>query len=172
MNSEQSITLKYLDGYPDEIRAKVGALVAGEKLGPLLLKKYPSAHGIKTDRALYDYAVAIKNEYLKKSQPLSKVVYDPKISTINHALGLHAFASRVQGSKLKAKHEIKVASIFRDAPLEFLRMIVVHELAHLKEKDHNKAFYSLCEYMEPAYHQFEFDTRLYLTHLDHAVPLY
>jgi hypothetical protein len=24
----------------------------------------------------------------------------------------------------------------------------------------------LCEYMEPNYHQFEFDLRLYLTHMD------
>jgi predicted metal-dependent hydrolase len=48
----------------------------------------------------------------------------------------------------------------------FLRMIVVHELAHLKEYAHNKAFYQLCTHMEPDYHQLEFDTRLYLTHLD------
>jgi len=74
----------------------------------------------------------------------------------------------VQGGKLKAKHEIRVASVFRQAPAEFLRMIVVHELAHMKEKDHNKAFYKLCEYMEPAYHQLEFDMRLYLTHLELA----
>jgi predicted metal-dependent hydrolase len=45
-------------------------------------------------------------------------------------------------------------------------MIVVHELAHLKEKEHNKAFYKLCEYMEPAYHQLEFDARLFLTQLE------
>ena len=42
-------------------------------------------------------------------------------------------------------------------------MIVVHELAHLKELDHNKAFYQLCEYMLPEYHQREFDLRVYLT---------
>jgi predicted metal-dependent hydrolase len=51
-------------------------------------------------------------------------------------------------------------------------MIVVHELAHLKEKEHNKAFYSLCEHMEPDYHQLEFDLRLYLTHLELIGPLY
>ena len=61
-----------------------------------------------------------------------------------------------------------IASIFRDAPGEFLKMIVVHELAHLKEKEHNKAFYQLCEYMEPAYGQLEFDTRLFLTHVEMA----
>ncbi|MGL4983989.1 MAG: YgjP-like metallopeptidase domain-containing protein, partial [Plesiomonas sp.] len=58
------------------------------------------------------------------------------------------------------------ASLFKDAPADFLRMIVTHELAHLREKDHNKAFYQLCQHIEPRYHQLEFDVRLYLTHLD------
>ena len=62
--------------------------------------------------------------------------------------------------------EIRVAGVFREAPEAFLRMIVVHELAHLKERQHDKAFYQLCEHMEPAYHQLEFDLRLYLTLLD------
>ena len=39
--------------------------------------------------------------------------------------------SRVQGDKLKASREIRIAAMFRDAPAEFLKMIVVHELAHL-----------------------------------------
>jgi hypothetical protein len=51
-------------------------------------------------------------------------------------------------------------------------MIVVHELAHLREKQHNKAFYKLCEYMEPDYLQLEFDMRLYLTYLDLSGKLY
>ncbi len=42
-------------------------------------------------------------------------------------------------------------------------MIVVHELAHLKERDHDKAFYALCTHMEPEYHQLEFDVRVWLT---------
>jgi hypothetical protein len=42
----------------------------------------------------------------------------------------------------------------------------VHELAHFKESDHNKAFYQLCEYMQPGYHQLEFDLRIYLTWRD------
>ena len=74
--------------------------------------------------------------------------------------------SRVQGSKLKAKREIRVATLFRHLPIEFLRMITVHELAHLREKSHDKAFYQLCTHMEPDYHQFEFDLRLYLTYVD------
>ncbi|HYM86983.1 MAG TPA: YgjP-like metallopeptidase domain-containing protein, partial [Pseudoxanthomonas sp.] len=80
--------------------------------------------------------------------------------------GTHTTVSRVQGSKLKASREIRIASVFRDAPAEFLKMIVVHELAHLKENEHNKPFYQLCMHMAPDYHQLEFDLRLYLTHLE------
>ncbi len=56
--------------------------------------------------------------------------------------------------------------MFKSMPEEFLKMIIVHELAHFKEKEHNKAFYKLCEYMEPNYHQLEFDLRIYLTHIN------
>lgn len=103
---------------------------------------------------------------MKKSAPLSKTLFDGKINVIHNALGTHHFISRVQGSKLKAKNEIKISSIFKNVPEEFLQMIVVHELAHFKEKEHNKAFYKLCEYMQPSYHQVEFDLRLYLTQID------
>jgi predicted metal-dependent hydrolase len=72
----------------------------------------------------------------------------------------------VQGGKLKSKREIRVASLFKDTPEAFLKMIVVHELAHLRERDHDKAFYQLCTHMEPGYHQLEFEVRLYLTHLE------
>ena len=98
--------------------------------------------------------------------------YDSKIQVLKHALGLHTAISRVQGSKLKAKAEIRVATVFKNAPEAFLRMIVVHELSHLREKEHNKAFYNLCCHMEPAYHQLEFDTRMYLTHLELVGALY
>ena len=45
-------------------------------------------------------------------------------------------------------------------------MIVVHELAHLKEREHGRAFYVLCRRMEPDYRQLEFDVRLWLTALE------
>jgi predicted metal-dependent hydrolase len=164
--------LKYLAGYSEDLCHQVQGLISKNTLAKLLLKKYPSAHEIHTDRALYDYVMAIKNGYMQKSQPLSKVIFDPKIQMKHQALGLHKFVSRVQGKKLKAKNEICIASTFKKAPEPFLRMIVVHELAHLKEKDHNKAFFKLCTFMEPAYHQLEFDMRLYLTQLDLFGPLY
>ena len=68
----------------------------------------------------------------------------------------------MQGGKLKSKREIRVASLFKEAPAALLEMIVVHELAHLKEPQHDKAFYALCCHMLADYHQREFDLRLYL----------
>jgi predicted metal-dependent hydrolase len=164
--------LQYLQGYPDYLTDQVLSLIAENKLQTLLLGKYPSPHEIRTDKALYDYVMAIKNDSMQQSQPLSKVLFDSKIKMEKQALGIHKIISRVQGSKLKAKNEIRIASTFRNAPEPLLRMIVVHELAHLKEKDHNKAFFQLCKHMEPAYHQLEFDMRLYLTQLDLFGPLY
>ncbi|MGF1759181.1 M48 family metallopeptidase [Photobacterium sagamiensis] len=163
---------KYLQGYPVHLTEQVQKLIDDQKLPTFLLKKYPDTHNIKTEKALYDFIIDIKNQYLKKSAPISKVNYDNKINVIHHALGLHTFVSRIQGGKLKAKHEIRVASVFKNAPLPFLRMIAVHELAHLREKEHNKAFYQLCCHMEPNYHQLEFDMRLYLTQLDMTGPIY
>ena len=92
-------------------------------------------------------------------------MYDPKIHVIKNALGLHTVISRIQGNKLKRKNEIRVSDVFRKSPEAFLRMIVVHELAHLKEMEHNKAFYKLCCHMDSDYHQLELDMRLYLTQL-------
>lgn len=70
--------------------------------------------------------------------------------------------SRAHGGGLRAHSEIRIAALFKDTPPEFLKMITVHELAHLKESQHNKAFYQLCVHLEPNYHQYELDLRLYL----------
>jgi UTP pyrophosphatase len=164
--------LKYLAAYPAAIQEKIQQLLDSNQLAGHILKKYPRPHDVKTDKALYDYVLDIKNDFLRKAEPISKVAFDSKIHVINHALGLHTTISRVQGSKLKSKHEIRIASMFKEVPIEFLKMIVVHELAHLKEKDHDKAFYKLCEYMEPQYHQLEFDLRLYLTQVDQYGKLF
>ncbi len=164
--------LKYISHYNEQTQAQVRALIQQERLSAYLLHKYPCAHEYKTDKALFNYVMEYKNSHMKKSPPLSKAVYDGKINVIHNALGTHRFISRVQGGKLKAKNEIHIATLFKNVPEEFLRMIVVHELAHFKEKEHNKAFYKLCEYMESDYHQLEFDLRLYLTQMEIDKKLY
>lgn len=155
--------LPYLQAYPPAILDKIRKLIADDQLGPWLAQRYPDKHEVKTDRALYEHVMALKQRYLKNSPPLAKVHYDNKLHPVNGTLGSNAFVSRVQGGKLKSKNEIRIATLFRDAPLPFLDMIVVHELAHLKEKNHDKAFYQLCCHMLPDYHQLEFDMRLWLT---------
>lgn len=156
----------YLAGYPLALTEQVQQLIAQDQLAKVLLKKYPLAHTVRTDKALYDYVLELKGEYLRNAEPLNKVVFDSKLHVIRHALGTHTRVSRVQGSNLKTKREIRVAAVFKEMPQEFLRMIVVHELAHIKEREHDKAFYQLCRYMESDYHQLEFDLRTYLTYLE------
>ena len=158
--------LKYLVGYPPHVLERVHALIAEGRLGAMLAAKYEQPHAVRTDGQLYDYVQDLKDRHLRRAVPLGKVLYDGKLQVMKHALGTHTTLSRVQGSKLKASREIRIASVFRDAPAEFLKMIVVHELAHMKEAEHDKAFYRLCTHMAADYHQLEFDLRLYLTHLE------
>ena len=163
--------MKYISHYPKHLQEQVQKLIETNKLSEYIKSKYPNSHSYTSDKALYDYVIDFKNEYFKKYQ-ISKVLYDGKINVINNALGMHTFVSRVQGGKLKSKNEIRVATIFKNMPEEFLKMIVVHELSHFKEKEHNKSFYDMCCYMMPNYHQMEFDLRVYLTHIDKFGKIY
>ncbi|MCO6056386.1 M48 family metallopeptidase [Pseudomonas sp. MOB-449] len=155
--------LKYLRGYPTSLQEQIAQMIAAGRLGEYLERRYPARHDVQSDKALYTYAMSLKQEHLRNAPAPDKVLYDNKLDVVHKALGLNTAISRVQGGKLKAKKEIRVASLFKEAAPEFLRMILVHELAHLKERDHSKAFYQLCEHMLPGYHQLEFDLRVYLT---------
>lgn len=154
----------YLAGYPAALVAQIRQLIAHDKLAGRLRQKYPLAHDVRTDKALYDYVQEIKNTHLRNAGQLSKVAFDSTLHVIKNALGTHTRIARVQGVKLKAKREIRIATVFREMPPQFLRMIAVHELAHIKESGHGKAFYQLCSHIEPDYAQLEFDLRAYLTY--------
>jgi len=171
-SKDKNISLKYLGLYSPEVQLQIRTMLEKDTLGAFLLKKYPNQHGINNDKMLREYVMNLKNTHLRQSDPLSKIVYDKKIHVVNNALGLHTFVSRVQGNKLKSKNEIRVSEIFKVAPEAFLEMIVVHELAHLKVKEHNKAFYKLCQHMLPEYHQLEFEMRLYLTQVELKGAIY
>lgn len=164
--------LKYFEFYPEAIKLQVEQLIASGNLKAYLLSKYPTPHEIKNDKQLYEYANELKQTYLRNAPPLSKVCYEKQKDLVLKALGTHTFVSKNHGGKLKSKHEIRISSTFTTAPKEMLELLVVHELAHFKEKDHNKAFYKLCEHMLSDYHQIEFDLRLYLVLLDQEQELY
>ena len=155
--------MKYLQGHPPELQARVRELIANGQLAQALSQRYPEPNAVRTDPALYDYVMALKARHMRSAPPVAKVAYDNRLQLLHQALGTHTTVSRAQGNRLKAKREIRVASLFKEAPAAFLKMIVVHELAHLKEHDHAKAFYALCVHMAPDYHQLEFDTRCWLT---------
>ena len=155
--------MKYLQGYPPHLLAQVQDLIDAGQLAQTVAQRHPQAHTVKSERALYDYVCEMKARHMKSAPPLAKVSFDAKLHVLNNVLGTHTAVSRVQGGQLKAKREIRIATLFKDAPANFLRMIVVHELAHLKEREHDKSFYALCQHMESGYHQLEFDLRLWLT---------
>ncbi|MGO4505022.1 MULTISPECIES: M48 metallopeptidase family protein [unclassified Dyella] len=158
--------LKYLGGYPPALLDKVRQLIDRDELGTYLQQRHPGRHEVQSDKALYAYTNALRQEHLRNAPGIDRVWYDSKLDVISKALGMHTAISHVHGGRMKARKEIRIASLFRDTPPEFLKMIVVHELAHLKETEHNKAFYQLCEYMQPDYHQQELDLRLFLTWRD------
>lgn len=157
---------RYLRGYPQELLAQAAAMAEGGTLGPYLARRYPGRHEIQSDKALYRYVTDLRQAHLRHAPAVDRVLYDSKLDVVKHALGLHTAVSFNHGGRLATRKEIRIAGVFREVPPEFLRMIVVHELAHLRESDHNKAFYQLCEYMQPGYAQLEFDLRLYLTWRD------
>ena len=158
--------LSLIAHYDNDVVESVKELITHNKLDDYISVRYPDRHDVTSNRALFEYAQKKKKYYMKRSGPLHKVVFDDKIEQLYDALGFNRRSSVVQGRRLKASNEIRVSSIFKVAPESFLDMIIVHELAHLKHKEHDKRFYSLCEYMEPDYYQLEFDLRLYLIKLN------
>lgn len=154
--------LRFINGYPAAVQQQVQTLIAEGRLGAHLANRYPGRHAVQTDKALNDYTQALKQAGMRSAPPIHKVIYDGKLDVLRNALGLHSSISRVQGSRLTAKSEIRIAALFKTVAPEFLEMIVVHELAHLRHAAHDKGFYQLCQHLLPEYHQIEFDLRLLL----------
>lgn len=167
MTASAFTPLPYLSAYPAPLQEQVRTLMTQSTgVRDWLLRRYPEPHQLRTDKALFGYVDDLKSDHLRKGGTLHKVVYDNKLHIVRNALGTHTRRQLVQGSRLNTRHEIRIAALFRQAPEAFLRMITVHELAHLREMDHDKAFYKLCTYMEPHYHQYEFEVRVYLSHVE------
>jgi predicted metal-dependent hydrolase len=164
--------IDYFQGYSQSVRDHFEHLIKNGHIRSYLLKKYPIGHQINTDKQLFEYANKLKQKFMKKSPQINKVKYEKQKDLIRNALGTHTFISRNHGGKLKSKHEVRVALSLKNAPEEMLQMLVVHELAHFKEKDHNKAFYNLCQYMQPNYCEVELDTLLFLSLVDQGEKLY
>ena len=73
-------------------------------------------------------------------------------------LGICDAMSRVRGGQLKAKRDIRVVSIFKDALAAFLHMLVFDELTHLREGEHGNAIYAKRQHLVGCHPQLAFDT--------------
>lgn len=71
---------------------------------------------MRSDSALHDYVQALKAAASAQRAAASKVRFDNTLHVIRNALGTHTAISRVQGSRLQAKREIRIATLFRAAP--------------------------------------------------------
>src|SRR3546814_7746609 len=102
------------------MRDDVARLIVANKLAPYLARKYPQRHAIQSDAALYDYTLELKQNYLRSSSPLHKVIWQNKMDVMQKVLGLHTDVSRVQGARVKAKAESRVAGLFTDRGTGFV----------------------------------------------------
>jgi len=155
--------LPYLAGYSEELQERAAELLQSGQLADRLAERYPDRHRVLSNKDLASYVQELKARYLRTAPPLSRVLYDPKLHVIHNALGLHTTKARAHGARIHTRREVRIAGLLREGPPEFLRAIVVHELAHMKHAEHDRAFYRLCLHMEPEYHQLELDLRLHLT---------
>eukprot|EP01041_Mallomonas_annulata_P019653 gene19653-39081_t len=56
-------TLRYLNGYPAETLDQVQRMLIDGRVGNWLTQRYPQAHGVRTDKVLYDYVQDLKSDY-------------------------------------------------------------------------------------------------------------
>ena len=155
--------LPLLTSYPEALRSAAQRTLAKGSLAADLAGRYPDAHSILGDAALYVRAKALKQRYPSNAPPLAKVCVDNQLQIDHRALSNLTAISRVQCKQLNAKREIRIAAVLKGAPAAMRQMIVVHKLAHLLKREHNKGFHALRERVLPGYLRIEFDLRLYLS---------
>lgn len=66
-------------------------LIAKDQLGAYLEQRYPERHAVQSDKALYAYALALKQEHLRHAPAIDKVLFDNRLDLTHRALGLHPF---------------------------------------------------------------------------------
>ena len=56
--------LPYLQAYPVTLQQQVQAMLQRQGTGAWLLQKYPQAHAVRTDKALYQYTAGLRARHL------------------------------------------------------------------------------------------------------------
>ncbi|MDA3852405.1 MAG: DUF45 domain-containing protein [Spirochaetaceae bacterium] len=156
------LNLSFLESCSEKVQNKIGRIIEEGELEAYLKDLYPENNNISTDKALFTYAQVIRKKYMKKAPPAHKVVFDESDDHVYNALGDNINDLILSDNGHKIKNVIRISSVYKSAPAELFHMVLVHELAHLKERDHSKSFYRLCQHMDDDYDQHEFDLRLFL----------
>ena len=68
--------LRLLQAYPDSLQQQVQKIIEGPGLAAWLQSRHPEPHGIRTDKALYEFVLDLKNEFLRQAEPVNKVTFD------------------------------------------------------------------------------------------------
>lgn len=79
MTAAADLPLPYLQGYPPELLQQARELVLAGRLADAVARRHPQAHGVRSERALYDYVADLKSRFMRSAPPLAKVAYDPKL---------------------------------------------------------------------------------------------
>ena len=148
---------RYFQGYPPHIIEQVLQLFNGDRAAKYLKGKYPDAHSITSDKALYSYATELKKRYLKNALPFGRAAFKKQGDMVTNALGTHTF--RMQGKT--RKHDLAINSDLLRAPEPFSKHSSYMNSLILRKKTTTKPSYQLCCHMEPQYHQLELDLRIF-----------
>jgi len=110
----------------------------------------------------------INFECLALKKVLNKIVMEDQLGYLNEVVGeLNQLYFQEKISKIKFKHlksrfgscskkkELILAFCLLFAPREVFRYVCVHELAHLKEFNHSKSFWSFVELAMPDYKKWD-----------------
>ena len=122
MPAPTSNTIAYLAGYPPSLVEPVRQLADAGRLGDVLRQRHPRVHDVRTDKALYDYVQAIRNDCLRNAPPLAKVIYDNRLQVV-------AQDGQRLGIILRQGHEGAPILIIEEQLHEIIRQ-------HLNRRDH------------------------------------
>ena len=75
--------LKYLSAYPEHLQTQVARLIDDDRLAAHLRQRYPHAHDIRTDKALYGYVQDLKDDELRV---LIQMMRKPIVMCTRHLL--------------------------------------------------------------------------------------
>ena len=78
------VPLKYLQAYPQALQDQVHQLIAQGRLADYLQQRYPARHQVQSDKALYAYALALKQDHLRNAPSIDKVLFDNRLDPVSY----------------------------------------------------------------------------------------